>query len=58
MCRCVLCGEWVEHEGRFVLCGECRRQVCAMKAEDKRYWWFAGAVKRGMDLFSSEKAVS
>ena len=51
MMNCPICGKKVPGGG-FALCSICREQISALRPEDRRYLWYARAVRRA--LFGAE----
>ena len=51
MMNCPICGKKVPGGG-FALCSVCREQISALRPEDRRYLWYARAVRRA--LFGAE----
>lgn len=50
MSKCAFCAEKrVEiSAGGLGLCARCRDQLCALRPEDPRYFWYARAVRRAL----------
>ena len=47
MPKCVFCAD-LSAAGGFCLCARCRDQLCALRPEDPRYFWYARAVRRAL----------
>ena len=56
--RCSFCGGWpVETRAENLrLCADCRRALCAVAPGDRRYRWFAAAVRE--KLFAGGRAAA
>ena len=57
MKACVFCGERTEGGERFALCGTCREQVGALKANASYYIWYMRAVRRALFEAGRNEAV-
>ena len=50
MSKCAFCADSgaAGQTAGFYLCARCRDQLCALRPEDPRYFWYARAVRRAL----------